>query len=219
MTALYSVAHDRLFQLHCLCYPLATDLPERQLFSLAPQLQTPSQIEGPFYPVKKPVDRDNDLIHVKGKNGTAAGIPLRIKGRLMYADYTPAQGTVEIWQCDANGVYNHPRFVGGKVDPYFQYYGEFTTGPKGRFSFLTVEPVHYSERPRHIHVKVKVQKVYVLTTQIYFPSDELLDGDPFFRQAPIEARDQLIITPLKNATASSAEIAEHVIILPLPQEQ
>eukprot|EP00953_Heterococcus_sp_UTEX-ZZ885_P017555 9821-Heterococcus_DN1.PRE.3 len=135
-----------------LCYP--TDLPKRQLFSLAPQLQTPSQIEGPFYPVKKPVDRDNDLIHVKGKNGTAAGIPL----------------------------------------------------------------LHYSERPRHIHVKVKVQKVYVLTTQIYFPLDELLDGDPFFKQAPIEARDQLIITPLKNATASSAEIAEHVIILPLPQE-
>ena len=40
-------------------------------------VRTPAQTEGPFYPDKLPLDRDNDLISVKDHITPAVGQPLR----------------------------------------------------------------------------------------------------------------------------------------------
>lgn len=43
---------------------------------------TPAQGEGPYYPVDKPVDRDNDLTRLAGSDGVPAGQVIEFEGRL-----------------------------------------------------------------------------------------------------------------------------------------
>jgi protocatechuate 3,4-dioxygenase beta subunit len=70
---------------------------------------TPAQMEGPYYPVDKPEDRDNDLVSLAGAVGQPTGDILEFSGRVLDANGTPVPGAVvEIWQTDAGGVYLHP---------------------------------------------------------------------------------------------------------------
>jgi len=132
---------------------------------------TPSQQEGPYYPVEKPAERDNDLTTVGAGVGLPQGDVLALDGLLIYSDGSPvANATIEIWQTDASGIYLHPDFAGRPTDPAFQYYGETLTDSVGEWSFLTILPAAYESRPPHIHVKVLVDGDEVLTTQIYFSS-------------------------------------------------
>lgn len=132
---------------------------------------TPSQTEGPFYPVRLPADSDNDLL----RNGTqryAKGQPASVEGTVTDVDGRPLAGaTVEIWQCDEAGHYHHPG-DGGRADPAFQGFGRVTTGADGRYRFRTIRPVPYGGRTPHIHVKVKDGRHELLTTQLY------VEGDP-----------------------------------------
>jgi protocatechuate 3,4-dioxygenase beta subunit len=85
---------------------------------------------------------------------------------------------IEIWQTDANGIYRHPGDPKTTDrDPHFQFYGESSTELDGRWSFRTIDPGYYEPRPRHIHVKVRIDGDEVLTTQIYFEGDERLAGN------------------------------------------
>ena len=95
---------------------------------------TPAQTEGPYYPVEKPVDQDNDLTNVAGAAGSPAGQVIEFTGTVYDATGTPIEGlTVEIWQTDDNGVYLHPNDPGTEQrDRNFQFYGESTTGADGR---------------------------------------------------------------------------------------
>ena len=63
---------------------------------------------------------------------------------------------VEIWQCDANGVYLHTGSGNAdKRDRNFQGFGRFLTGSTGEYYFRTIKPVPYPGRTPHIHFKVK----------------------------------------------------------------
>lgn len=136
---------------------------------------TPSQQEGPFYPVELPADRDSDLTLVEGGPAPAAGETLLIDGLLLTPDGAPVAGAViEIWQTDDEGVYLHPQDPGiAGRDPAFQGYGESVTDEAGAWSFRTILPELYDGRPRHIHAKVKVGGETVLTTQIYFSGGDI----------------------------------------------
>jgi protocatechuate 3,4-dioxygenase beta subunit len=140
---------------------------------------TPAQAEGPFYPVAKPDDRDNDLTVVRGTAGPAQGDVLELSGRVVAPDGRPVPGAViEIWQVDATGAYLHPDDPGvGERDPRFQGYGEDTADELGRWTFRTLDPVHYETRPRHIHMRVLVDGAPALTTQVYFTGDPFLQSD------------------------------------------
>src|SRR5690606_1940970 len=75
---------------------------------------TPSQMLGPFYPVTPPLHKDNDLTQVEGRSARAAGQIADLSGRVLDINGRPLAGLrVEIWQCDANGRYRHPRDTGG----------------------------------------------------------------------------------------------------------
>ena len=70
---------------------------------------TPGQTEGPFYPVEFPADMDNDLVRVTGQATRALGQVVHVSGRVLDLRGRPKPGSVvEIWQCDANGIYRHP---------------------------------------------------------------------------------------------------------------
>ncbi len=161
---------------------------------------TPAQTEGPYYPVEKPVDRDNDLVVLEGADGMAAGEILTFGGRLYDAVGMPVPGAVvEIWQTDDNGAYLHPRDPdSGRRDVNFQSYGEAFTGDDGSYSFRTIMPGEYAPRPRHIHVKVRLGEKELLTTQFYFSIDTGQDGDRIFAGAGEDV--QALIMEVVEAT-------------------
>ena len=79
---------------------------------------------------------------------------------------------MEIWQCDAQGVYLHSG--GGsreKMDRNFQGFGRFLTGSKGEYLFRTIRPVPYPGRTPHIHFAVKRPGHDKFTTQLYVRGD------------------------------------------------
>jgi len=168
--------------------PTATSQPEPTELQSEPievTYFTPSQGEGPYYPVNKLEDRDNDLTVLEGVNGSPAGEVIEFGGRVYDATGMPAPGVVvEIWQTDSSGVYLHPGDPGtDQRDVNFQFYGESVTVADGSYGFRTILPGHYEPRPRHIHVKVKYDGQELLTTQFYFEGDPELAGESMFAQA------------------------------------
>ena len=127
---------------------------------------TPSQTEGPFYPVELPRDADNDLL-ANGKLRYTGGKPAWLGGEVVDRDGRPVRGAVvEIWQCDEDGHYHHPG-DGNRASPSFQGFGKMQVAADGSYRFRTIQPVPYSSRTPHIHMKVKLGTRELLTTQIY----------------------------------------------------
>lgn len=104
---------------------------------------------------------------------TAGGEPLVLYGRVLDASGAPLSGyTVEIWQVDANGIYDHSGDANtASRDPGFQSYGAAQTDENGLYAFRTIVPARYEPRPRHIHFKVKKDGAEVLTSQFYISGD------------------------------------------------
>lgn len=150
---------------------------------------TPAQQEGPYYPVEKPSDRDNDLTSVAGASGPPAGDILHLSGVVYDANGWPIEGLiVEIWQTDNSGIYLHPGDGNtDQRDRNFQFYGEAITNADGLYSFRTIVPGLYEPRPRHIHVKVKQNGQELITTQFYFANEA--NEDPALLINPAPAAD------------------------------
>jgi protocatechuate 3,4-dioxygenase beta subunit len=146
-------------------------------------IRTPRQTEGPFYPDKLPLDTDNDLLIVNEHITPAVGEVTHLTGRILDAAGNPVpDAAVEIWQCDAKGVYLHTKDSGKKPrDTNFQGFGRFTTGPTGEYYFRTIKPVPYPGRTPHIHYMVKRGGKEVLTTQCYIKGHPQNDKDGVYR--------------------------------------
>src|SRR5687768_16830859 len=102
--------------------------------SFAEQLVlTPKQTEGPFYPVKLPLDTDNDLIIVNDGLTSAVGEITHLSGRVLDSKGDPIRNVlVEIWQVDNAGAYLHEKSSNGeKRDKNFQGFGRCTRGSPG----------------------------------------------------------------------------------------
>jgi protocatechuate 3,4-dioxygenase, beta subunit len=160
----------------------------------APQRRpTPSQTEGPFYPVKLPQDADFDLLR-NGALTYSQGQPSWLEGSVSDLEGRPVRGAqVEIWQCDHAGHYDHPG-DGGRIDKAFQGFGQVTVNAQGEYRFRTIRPVAYSGRAPHIHVKVKLAGRELLTTQLYVAGEALNQRDFLWRSlADEQARAALTV--------------------------
>lgn len=125
--------------------------------------KTQRDAEGPFYPVV-PIPLENNLL----LSDAFVGDELLFTGRVLDTASRPiAQVRIEIWQCDGNSVYRHPRANSDNQDPAFRGYGATITDDNGNFKFSTIVPVPYPGRPPHIHVKLISIDKTLLTTQIY----------------------------------------------------
>jgi protocatechuate 3,4-dioxygenase beta subunit len=131
--------------------------------------KTPRQMEGPFYPVKLPLDTDNDLLIVNDSITPAVGEVTHLGGRILSPAGEPIRNAlVEIWQVDANAAYLHEKSSNAeKRDRHFQGFGRFMTGSAGEYYFRTIKPVPYPGRCPHIHVAVKIKGREKWTTQCY----------------------------------------------------
>lgn len=171
MKALSSLAATRREALGCIALvALPALLTGRAARAAEARRLTPAQTEGPFYPVDLPADTDFDLLR-QGDLRYARGQASWLEGTVVDPDGRPVAGaSVEIWQCDADGHYRHPR-DGGHSDPAFQSFGRVAVDAQGRYRFHTIRPVAYSGRTPHIHLKVRLAQRTLLTTQVYVAGD------------------------------------------------
>ena len=126
----------------------------------------PEVTEGPYY--FDPAMERVDITEAR------PGIPTRI--RLQVVDAACAalpDARVDIWHCDATGVYSGYANQGddGSVDTTGQTFmrGTQFTDTNGLVEFETVYPSWYRGRTTHVHFKVFLDQTNVLTGQIFFP--------------------------------------------------
>jgi protocatechuate 3,4-dioxygenase beta subunit len=168
---------------------------------------TPSQSTGPFYPVELPLDDDNDLVQVTGSEQSAKGRISELTGRILDQNEHPLAGArIEIWQCDVNGRYRHPRDSGGKpIDPGFQGHGHTTADHLGRYRFRTIRPVPYPGRTPHIHVVVLPKGEQAFVTQLYVAGEQRNADDFLYRRVPAERR-HLVTAEFRDSKGKGAEL-------------
>jgi len=153
---------------------------------------TPSATEGPYYPTPamRAPDTDNDLVRIAGLVEDAGGEIFTMRGTIAGGDGQPLAGLrIEIWQCDMDGNYMHPRDRrSANFDPAFQGFGHDVTDDGGNYVFRTIKPTIYPGRTPHIHVKVFDGDRELLTTQFYIKDDPNNARDRLFNRMPsIEA--------------------------------
>jgi protocatechuate 3,4-dioxygenase beta subunit len=169
-------------------------------------VRTPAQTEGPFYPNKLPLDTDNDLLIINDGITPGVGEITHLTGRILDAKGNPVKNAlVEIWQCDANGVYLHTKDSEPKKsqqDKNFQGFGRFLTGSTGEYYFRTIKPVPYPGRTPHIHYKIKKGGKELLVTQCYIKGHP---GNPkdgiYMGIKDVKARESVTIdfAPIKES--------------------
>lgn len=183
--------------------------------------RTPQQTEGPFYPDRLPLDTDNDLLRLNDGATPALGQVAHLTGRVLTAAGSPVRNAVvEIWQCDANGVYLHSRSPGKeKQDANFQGFGRFLTSSTGEYYFRTIKPVQYVPRTPHIHVAVMLGDKRVLTTQLYVKGEPLNQRDGIFRSLGNQAHLlEVPFAPIQQSRAGELAANFDVVIGMTPED-
>jgi protocatechuate 3,4-dioxygenase beta subunit len=167
--------------------------------SVAGSLSTPQQAEGPFYPVRDQADKDVDLTLIEGKTERARGEVIHVRGRVLDTNGKVLdKAFVEIWQANTHGRYSHHRDPNrAPLDPNFQGWGQTYSDDKGYYGFKTILPGAYPAgpgwtRPPHIHFKAAKQNYQPLTTQMYFPQQQLNTAD-FILQRLSAPEQQMVI--------------------------
>ncbi len=138
-----------------------------------------------------------------------------LSGRVTEVDGRPLAGVrVEIWQCDANGRYRHPRDRQAVAeDPNFQGFGHTITDDEGRYRFRTIRPVPYPGRTPHIHAAVFPPNDTPFVTQIYVAGEPLNEDDMLFRRVPEHLRPLLLaeFLPVEDPVAELAASFDFVL--------
>ncbi|MDW8124638.1 MAG: protocatechuate 3,4-dioxygenase, partial [Geminicoccaceae bacterium] len=150
-----------------------------------------------------PAEHDNDLVRVSGRAVEAVGTILHLEGRVVDRWGRPIpEALVEIWQCDAHGIYRHPRApLQEMADPGFQGYGRTLVDRQGGYRFRTIRPVPYPGRTPHIHVAVLVPRRMRFVTQMYVAGEPLNERDFLYRALRDPADRAAVTVPLLPADA------------------
>ncbi len=193
----------------------------------------PEQTEGPYF-VDERLNRSDirsDPTDGRVRPGTPLALTLLVS-RLNAGDCQALPGAqVDIWHCDALGVYSNVRDPGFNTISQKFLRGYQVTDARGAARFVTVYPGWYASRTVHIHFKIRTapvaQRSFEFTSQLYF-DDVLTDrvhADPSYAaRGPRTARnqhdwifrhggDQLMLAP---TTVTDGYAATFAIGLQLP---
>ncbi len=178
---------------------LARPAPGREAAAALPAcVARPEQTEGPFF-----VDAELDRSDIRSDPGTGAvseGVPLTLVfnvSEISEGSCSPLAGAlVDLWQCDADGVYSGVSDEGAPAEARERKFlrGHQRTGENGRALFTTIFPGWYRGRAVHVHFKVRTDvagQSYEFTSQLYFV-DSLIDQ--VHAQAPYSARGRRDMT-------------------------
>ena len=149
---------------------------------------------------------------------SAVGAVTYLSGRILDSRGNPIRNaTVEIWQCDNNGVYLHTADSGPKKDKQdknFQGFGRFITGSTGEYLFRTIKPVPYPGRTPHIHVAVKLKGKEKFVTQCYIAGEAQNQTDGVLKGIA-EAQRKLLLAefkPLKNSKIGELTASFNIVL-------
>jgi hydroxyquinol 1,2-dioxygenase len=128
------------------------------------RVPTPHCEMGPFYKTRAP---GTSML----RDASDRGMPLAVAGRVITVHGEIVGGArVEVWQADDDGLYDLEGF---------KYRATLTPGASGAYRFDSVMPGHYPARvARHVHYFVTAPGYKPLTTQLYFATDEVFEGNP-----------------------------------------
>ncbi len=136
----------------------------------------PQQMEGPYFVDDKL--RRSDIRTDPSDGSLKPGVPLSLTFRVSRIDgraCTPLGGAVvDVWQCDALGVYSGVRDFNGLFDTRGKQFlrGYQVTDGGGISRFLTLYPGWYPGRTVHIHFKIRTDPAagqgHEFTSQLYF---------------------------------------------------
>ncbi|WP_216317549.1 intradiol ring-cleavage dioxygenase [Deinococcus aestuarii] len=133
----------------------------------------PAMTEGPYF-VEEELRR-SDIRKDTSTGQVSAGVPLTltfVTSRVAVNACQPrANVLVDVWQCDALGVYSGVQGDGGDF-----LRGSQVTNAQGRATFTTVYPGWYPGRAVHIHFKLRPlnaggQATGEFTSQLFFPEE------------------------------------------------
>jgi protocatechuate 3,4-dioxygenase beta subunit len=134
--------------------------------------------EGPYF-VDEKLNR-SDIRTDPTDGSTSEGVPLRLAISVQSVNgdtCAPVSGAqVDIWHCDASGLYSDEQANGTAGKKYLRGYQ--LTDANGHVEFTTIYPGWYMGRAVHVHVKVRTnpsaQQGYEFTSQFFF-DDSLSD--------------------------------------------
>lgn len=151
----------------------------------------PPQTEGPYF-VDEKLNRA-DIRAEPAEGAPKAGTELRLAFNVLGLDGStckPLAGAiVDVWHCDAAGVYSD--VVDGKLDMRGKKFlrGYQLTNDDGLARFITIYPGWYEGRAVHIHFKIRTDAAArgarEFTSQLYFDD---ATSDLVFAEAPYAAR-------------------------------
>ncbi len=159
----------------------------------------PEQTEGPYF-VDERLNRSDirsDPTDGRVRPGTPLALTLQIS-RLGAGDCQPLAGAqVDIWHCDALGVYSDVKDPGFNTVGQKFFRGYQITDARGEAKFLTIYPGWYEGRTVHIHVKVRTApqagRNFEFTSQMYFDdglTDRVHTDPPYAAKGRRIARNQ-----------------------------
>ncbi|WP_405793603.1 intradiol ring-cleavage dioxygenase [Streptomyces sp. NBC_01506] len=183
----------------------------------------PEQTEGPYF-VDEKLDRSD--IRSDPSDGTVAeGAVLALNlGVLKIGSRgcTPLKNAiVDIWQCDALGVYSDVADAGTVGKKFLRGYQ--TTDRAGKVRFVTILPGWYAGRTVHFHVKVRTTGTdgnpYEFTSQLYVPdavTAAYLAREPYASKGPADTTnatdrfyaaggDQMLLDPRRTGRGYTAD--------------
>ena len=142
---------------------------------------TPEVTEGPYY-------FDPELVRADIREDRE-GVPLVLRIQVVDAACAPLPGArVDVWHCDAQGVYSSYGGDAGQVSEAGETFlrGTQMADDRGVAEFVTIYPGWYRGRTTHVHFKVFLDEANVLTGQVFFP-DAL--SEFLYLNAPAYARE------------------------------
>lgn len=134
----------------------------------------PEQTEGPYF-VDEKLNRSDirsDPATGARKEGTALALVLAVSGLRDRACAPVAGAHVDLWHCDALGLYSDVEDPGFNTVGQRFLRGYQVTDANGEVRFRTIYPGWYSGRTVHIHFKVRTDpgaaRGSAFTSQLYF---------------------------------------------------
>ena len=128
----------------------------------------PAETEGPFYQGQGMVYEVRSDV-TEGRPGTPFVLTVVVVRATGCAPVVNA--AIDIWHCDADGVYSGFPGQLGNLDTTGQTFfrGTQITDANGRVEFTTIYPGWYPGRTTHIHFKIHPTSTSEATSQMYFP--------------------------------------------------
>lgn len=169
-------------------------------FRLPACIVRPSQTEGPYF-VDTKLNR-SDIRPDPTDGSICEGTPLYLGFQVSQINSSgcrPLAGAlVDIWQCDAMGIYSGVKDINGFFDTVGKHFlrGHQVTDADGIARFETIYPGWYQGRTVHIHFKVRTdpsaEAGHEFTSQLYFDdslTDRVLAGQPYAKNEGERARN------------------------------